>query len=107
MDTFIEDLKSSVREAKESPSGTGTMVAVYGTFFMPLPLLSRCVIFACLSIKREVPVILPFLLLLLLFVTLIGHTLNLNQIVLVLLFAAFFTSSIFFRLKFHNIAIHF
>jgi hypothetical protein len=32
VDTFIEDLKSSVCEAKESPSGTGTMVAVYGTF---------------------------------------------------------------------------
>jgi sphinganine-1-phosphate aldolase len=30
VDTFIEDLKSSVREAKESPSGTGTMVAIYG-----------------------------------------------------------------------------
>ena len=32
MDTFIADLKSCVREAKESPSGKGTMVAVYGMF---------------------------------------------------------------------------
>jgi hypothetical protein len=32
VDTFIADLKSSVQEAKESPSGKGTMVAVYGTF---------------------------------------------------------------------------
>ena len=31
MDTFIADLKDSVRAAKESPSGKGTMVAVYGT----------------------------------------------------------------------------
>lgn len=32
MDTFIADLKDSVREAKEVPSGKGTMVAVYGAF---------------------------------------------------------------------------
>ena len=31
---------SSVREAKESPSGKGTMVAVYGTFPFLLMLLS-------------------------------------------------------------------
>jgi len=30
VDTFIADLKDSVREAKESPSGKGTMVAIYG-----------------------------------------------------------------------------
>ena len=29
-DVFIEDLKDSVREAGVSPSGKGTMVAVYG-----------------------------------------------------------------------------
>lgn len=32
----IADLKSSVREAKEVPSGKGTMVAVYCTFLLLL-----------------------------------------------------------------------
>lgn len=32
VDTFIEDLKECVREAKGQPAGDGTMVAVYGTF---------------------------------------------------------------------------
>ena len=34
MSTFIADLKESVREAKEAPSGKGTMVALYGMFFI-------------------------------------------------------------------------
>ena len=32
MDTFIEDLKDCVREAKGQPAGDGAMVAIYGTF---------------------------------------------------------------------------
>jgi len=35
VDQFIADLKDSVREAKVAPSGKGSMVAVYGTFFCP------------------------------------------------------------------------
>jgi sphinganine-1-phosphate aldolase len=31
VDTFIEDLKDSVKEARLSPSGKGTMVQVYGS----------------------------------------------------------------------------
>jgi hypothetical protein len=31
VDTFIEDLKDSVKEARLSPSGDGTMVQVYGS----------------------------------------------------------------------------
>jgi sphinganine-1-phosphate aldolase len=30
VDTFIADLKDSVKEAKMTPSGKGTMVSVYG-----------------------------------------------------------------------------
>ena len=48
MDTFIEDLKSSVAEAKESPSGTGTMVAVYGTFYAASVTIEICRL--CMSI---------------------------------------------------------
>jgi hypothetical protein len=79
VDTFIEDLKSSVREAKESPSGKGTMVAVYGTFLCHCRYyLSR--LLHVLSIIKDVPVILfhsftYFCLHILHAVTLIGHTL--------------------------------
>jgi sphinganine-1-phosphate aldolase len=31
VDRFIADLKDSVHEARASPSGKGTMVALYGT----------------------------------------------------------------------------
>ena len=31
METFISDLKASVAEAKKSPEGKGSMVALYGT----------------------------------------------------------------------------
>lgn len=34
VDTFIADLKDAIKEAKVSPSGKGTMVALYGTFFV-------------------------------------------------------------------------
>ena len=60
VDTFIEDLKSSVREAKESPSGTGTMVAIYGTFYRAM---------SPLSIIRRPSILLPFLLLLFVFIS--------------------------------------
>jgi sphinganine-1-phosphate aldolase len=30
VDVFIADLKDSIKEAKLTPSGKGTMVAVYG-----------------------------------------------------------------------------
>ena len=36
VDAFIADLKDAVREAKVSPSGSGTMVAVYGTSFISI-----------------------------------------------------------------------
>ena len=32
VDTFIQDLKESVREVKGKPAGKGTMVALYGAF---------------------------------------------------------------------------
>ena len=35
VDTFIADLKDAVREAKVSPSGKGTMVALYGMSSAP------------------------------------------------------------------------
>lgn len=31
VETFISDLKASVAEAKQTPNGSGTMVALYGT----------------------------------------------------------------------------
>lgn len=36
VDAFIADLKDAVREAKVSPSGSGTMVAVYGMSFISI-----------------------------------------------------------------------
>lgn len=58
VDTFIEDLKSSVREAKGSPSGKGTMVAVYGAFLFRCRYYRAMSPFAFLSIIRDVSVIL-------------------------------------------------
>jgi hypothetical protein len=58
VDTFIEDLKSSVLEAKESPSGTGTMVAIYGTFYAVFVVIKICRL--CYYKRR--PVMLPFFL---------------------------------------------
>jgi hypothetical protein len=40
VDTFIADLKDSIAEAKASPSGKGTMVAIYGNSFREIFLFS-------------------------------------------------------------------
>ena len=53
VDTFIDDLKGSVREAKESPSGDGTMVAVYGTFFYAAAVTIELCRLSSLSIIRN------------------------------------------------------
>lgn len=58
LDTFIADLKDSVEEAKTTPSGKGTMVAVYGkqlSRFLHPSFLSSSVLFMVMA-----PSLLPF-----------------------------------------------